>query len=65
MSGLTKRVNLEAKKGQIIISKASNSRQGWKEQIKQEITAHSQPALVDDYGDMYAEIDATISDGLQ
>lgn len=34
MSGIGKNVKLEAKKGKIIISKASNTREGWSNQIK-------------------------------
>lgn len=65
MSGLSTRVKLRAKNGQIIISKAANPREGWKEQIEKEIAAHGQPTVIDDYGDMRAENSATIADGLK
>jgi antitoxin component of MazEF toxin-antitoxin module len=65
MSGLTKRVILQAKKGQIIISKAPNPRAGWREQINKEIAAHGQPGAADKYGDLLAESEATLSDGLK
>ena len=64
MSGLTKKVSLQAKNGQIIISNAPNPRHGWKNQIEQELKAHGKLSMVDDYGDMSQEIDATLSDGL-
>lgn len=65
MSGLGLKVTLQAKKGQIIISKAANPREGWEHEIKKEIAAHGQPTMVDDYGDMFAEMEATIADGLE
>jgi len=64
MSGLGKSVSLEAKDGKIIISKAKNPREGWKKQIEKEIATNGLPSMVDDYGDMLAELDATIADGL-
>lgn len=64
MSGLTKRVTLQAKKGQIIISRASNPRAGWQEQIKKEIAAHGKVNMADMYGDMLVESEATLADGL-
>lgn len=65
MSGLTKRVTLQAKKGRIIISKASNPREGWQEQIKREIAAHGQINAIDKYGNMVAENESTLPDGLK
>jgi antitoxin component of MazEF toxin-antitoxin module len=64
MSGLGRNVILEVKQDKIIISKAVNPREGWKRQIEKEVAAHGLPVMVDDYGDMLAEIDATIADGL-
>lgn len=64
MSGLGKTVSLEAKDGKIIISKANNPREGWKKQIEKEIAVNGPLNMVDDYGDMLAEMNATISDGL-
>lgn len=64
MSGLTKRVNLQAKHGQIIISNAPNPRAGWKSQIKKEIENNGKLKPTDDYGDMLKEADATLGDGL-
>lgn len=64
MSGLTKRVNLQAKNGQIIISRVPNLRDGWKAQIEKELQAHGELSLTDDYGDMSKEADSTLGDGL-
>jgi antitoxin component of MazEF toxin-antitoxin module len=65
MSGLTKNVTLQAKKGQIIISKVSNPRAGWQAQIKKEVAEHGLPNMADAYGDMLAENEATLPDGLK
>ena len=64
MSGLSGMVQLTVKRGQITIRTPSNPREGWKRQIEQEIASNGPPAIVDDYGDMLAEIDATLGDGL-
>jgi antitoxin component of MazEF toxin-antitoxin module len=64
MSGLTDRVRLEAKQGKIIISKAANPREGWRQQIEEEVSAHGMPSMADIYGDLHAEAEATIADGL-
>ena len=58
MSGLGSRVQLEAKKGKIIISKASSPRQNWDEQIQQLIVENGDPTLE------FAEIHTTSHDGL-
>ena len=65
MSGLGKNVTLEAKRGAILISKRAHAREDWKQQIEKEIASHGLPAAIDDYGDMSAEIDATLRDGLE
>ena len=49
-SGLTSRVKLEAKKGKIIISKATTAREGWAEQINRLLVTNGAPA--DDFADM-------------
>ncbi len=65
MSGLTHRVRLEARQGKIIISKAANPREGWRKQIENEIASHGLPKAVDNYGDLHAEAEATVADGLE
>jgi len=64
MSGLSGVVQLSVKRGQITIRTPRNPREGWRQQIEQEVTANGLPAIVDDYGDMLAEINATLGDGL-
>ena len=65
MSGLTNKVRLEAKRGKIIISKAIDPREGWRKQIENEIATHGLPRMVDEYGDMHAEAEETLADGLE
>jgi antitoxin component of MazEF toxin-antitoxin module len=43
MSGLGNKVKLEARQGKIIISKASNPREGWGAQIKALVMANGDP----------------------
>jgi antitoxin component of MazEF toxin-antitoxin module len=43
MSGLGSKVKLEARQGKIIISRASNPREGWDAQIKVLISAEGDP----------------------
>ena len=64
MSGLTKKVTLQAKDGQIIIRNAPHPRDSWREQIEKEIRTHGFPTMADKYGDMSKENDATLADGL-
>jgi hypothetical protein len=64
MSGLSGAVQLTVKSGQITIRTPRNPREGWSQQIEQEVTANGLPAMIDDYGDMLAESDATLGDGL-
>jgi antitoxin component of MazEF toxin-antitoxin module len=64
MSGLSGVVQLSVKRGQITIRTPRNPREGWSRQIEQEVAANGLPAIVDDYGDMLAEINATLGDGL-
>lgn len=64
ISGLSGVVQLTVKRGQITIRTPRNPREGWKQQIDQEINANGLPTISDDYGNMLAEIDATIGDGL-
>jgi antitoxin component of MazEF toxin-antitoxin module len=64
MSGLAGTVQLGVKRGQITIRTPRNPRQGWQQRIEQEIAANGLPGTVDDYGDMLAEMDATLADGL-
>ncbi len=65
MSGLTDKVRLEAKQGKIIISKAANPREGWRQQIQEEVSVRGVPIMADAYGDLRAEAEATIADGLE
>ncbi|HEX4774023.1 MAG TPA: AbrB/MazE/SpoVT family DNA-binding domain-containing protein [Candidatus Saccharimonadales bacterium] len=58
MSGLGKKVKLEAKEGKIIISKAASPRAGWEEQIKGVIAAEGDPTSE------FTDMDSTINDGL-
>lgn len=64
MSGLSGAVQLSVVKGRITMSAARKPRAGWKEQITREITAHGPLTTADDYGDLLAEADATLTDGL-
>lgn len=64
MSGLKENVTLKATQGKIIISMASNPRKNWRQQIENEIATHGLPAMTDEYGDMLAESNATLADGL-
>jgi antitoxin component of MazEF toxin-antitoxin module len=65
MSGLGPNVTLDVKKDKIIIGKDKNPREGWKRQIQKEIAANGLPTMVDDYGDMSAENESTLADGLE
>ena len=64
MSQLTGPLKLEVKKGQIIISSNNNPREGWREAIEKEIKTNGPMTYKDDYGDLMAEAEATIADGL-
>ncbi|MGH7195209.1 MAG: AbrB/MazE/SpoVT family DNA-binding domain-containing protein [Candidatus Saccharimonadales bacterium] len=64
MSGLTGVVQLDVRRGAIILRTPTKARPGWRQQIEREIAAHGQPATIDDYGDLRAEIEATLKDGL-
>jgi antitoxin component of MazEF toxin-antitoxin module len=64
MSGLSGVVQLSVRRGQVTIRTPRNPREGWSQQIKREVAANGLPIMTDDYGDMLAEIDATITDGL-
>lgn len=50
MSGLGNKVKLEARQGKIIISRASNPREGWSAQIKALVIANGNP--VEEFSDM-------------
>lgn len=63
LSGIGDTVLLEAKSGQIIVHATKSPRVSWKEQIESDIAANGPLTMIDDYGDMFAEIDATLSDG--
>ena len=65
MSGLKSNVTLEARQGKIIISNPIHVREGWQQQIEKEVSLNGLPAIVDKYGDMQAEMDATLSDGIK
>lgn len=58
MSGLSSKVKLEAKKGKIIISKSSNPREGWSDQIKLLMKTEKEPT-----GE-FQNMDVASSDGL-
>ena len=58
MSGLGNKVKLEARQGKIIISRASNPREGWGTQIKALVIASRNPA--EEFNDM----DPARNDGL-
>lgn len=60
ISGLGQAVTLEAKEGQIIISKADSSREGWSGRIKQLAEAHGDPTQ--EFADLNAS--ASNQDGL-
>ncbi|HUC87707.1 MAG TPA: hypothetical protein VMR95_00980 [Candidatus Binatia bacterium] len=64
MSELSGVLQLSVKRGQITIRTPRNPREGWSQQIKQELTANGPLTMVDDYGDMLTEIDTTLGDGL-
>lgn len=58
MSGLGSTVQLEARKGKIIISKTNNPRAGWVAQIKRLIAERGDPTLE------FGELQAAHADGL-
>jgi antitoxin component of MazEF toxin-antitoxin module len=58
MSGLGNKVKLEARQGKIIISRASNPREGWEAQIKALVTASGNPA------EEFSDMDPARNDGL-
>lgn len=58
MSGLGDKVKLEAKQGRIIISKISNTRQGWDKQIKS-LIARDDPSVE------FRDLAITANDGLE
>jgi len=58
MSGLGSKVKLEVKQGKIIISKSTNSREGWAKQIKTLVAAKGDPA------EGFDDLSGTAQDGL-
>jgi antitoxin component of MazEF toxin-antitoxin module len=62
-SELTDQVELEAKKGMIIIRSSKNPRAGWEEAIANELQKGPIDE-VDEFGDMAEEREATVADGL-
>ena len=58
MSGLGKKVKLEAKKGQIIISKSTNPRDDWSTQIKTNISLIGEAPVI------FNDMDIANGDGL-
>lgn len=62
-SELTDQVELEAKKGMIIIRSSKNPRVGWEQAIANELRKGPIDE-VDEYGDLEKEREATITDGL-
>ncbi len=64
MSGLSGELELEVKRGKIIISAKHNPRAGWHQAIKQELEAHGPLDARDEYGDLDEQSEATLSDGL-
>jgi len=65
MSGLGKVVTLQAQKGRIIIKNSQDPRAGWSERIAKDIAKYGPPNMVDEYGDMMLESEATLGDGLK
>jgi antitoxin component of MazEF toxin-antitoxin module len=65
MSGLTGMVQLDVRRGVITMRAPASSRTGWREQIKQDIIDNGPLATADDYGDLQAENEATLKDGLE
>ncbi len=65
MSGLHGKVQLDVKRGQITLRAADKPRASWRQQIEKEIKAHGPPDDIDGYGNMSAERDATLGDGLK
>ena len=59
MSGLGSKVQLEAKKGKIIISKTTSSRQDWDSRIQQLMAGTSDPTVE------FVEMNAASQDGLE
>lgn len=64
MSRLGEVVELEAKRGQIIIRSSKNPRAGWRLKIAKDLKANGSLISTDKFGDMTAENEATLSDGL-
>jgi antitoxin component of MazEF toxin-antitoxin module len=64
MSGLNGVIQLTVRKGQIVLRAPRNPRAGWSQRIKQEIDTNGPLVMIDKYGDMLEEIDATLNDGL-
>lgn len=58
MSGLSSKVNLEARRGKIIISKPASPKEGWSAQIKALMLAHGDPTSE------FKDIKTTAQDGL-
>jgi hypothetical protein len=68
MSGLRDEVQLDVKQGQITLRAVrptrQNPRAGWRQKIEQELKTRGPLSTVDDYGDLVAELEATVGDGL-
>jgi antitoxin component of MazEF toxin-antitoxin module len=65
MSQLRDAVRLELTGGKITISPVKQPRAGWRQQIERDLAAHGSLAGTDDYGDLRAEAEATLGDGLE
>ena len=64
MSRLGEVVELEAKRGQIIIRSTKNPRASWRLKIAKELKGNGPLLTADKFGDMNTENEATLSDGL-
>lgn len=64
MSKLGDVVELEVAEGQIIIRAAKLARAGWAEAIDHDISEYGSYDVLDDWGDLRAQGEVTISEGL-
>ena len=65
MSVLSGLVKLSVKRGQITIRTPDNPRHDWSSQIYQDIALNGPLSMVDEFGNMSDENNATLGDGLK